>query len=208
MIRLPNHILSADFETTGIVPAYDHPTALSVVEFIDGEPTGAVFTRKLVPGVKAKISIEALMVQGMKVGDALKETLEKLFPEDAITAKECMGQLTKWTHDNNLNHVPVVAQKASFDWGFFCEKLEINRSVHMGDALSPLWICTKTLACHLWPDKTSKSLDNILIALGLEPRRSAGHDAQEDAIKCGEAYFGMRALLYAKDAPTKEPVTV
>lgn len=203
MMYLPNSVLSIDFETTGLIPNYDYPTSFSAVVFDEGEPTGDVFTRKIVPGDKAKISLEALMVQGLDLKsegfrDRLTETIKDLFPDNAVTAKECMEDFAKWSTGSGYNLLPNVAHMASFDWPFFEQKLAINRSVHLGNALSPIWICTKALACHLWPDKAAKNLDSVLLALGLPKRDSMGHDSLEDAVKCGQAYFGLKKLLEAK----------
>ncbi len=205
-MNLPDRILALDFETSGLVPAYDHPLSLTAIVFDDGEPTGEKFTRKMTPGVKCKMSFEALEVQGGSIKDnreAMAKYLERVFPDDAITAKECLVQLAEWTISNGFNTLPVVAQKAEFDWGFYTEKLCINRSVHAGNVLSPIWICTKTLACHVSPDKSGKSLDALCGFLGIPGRSTTAHDSEEDALKCGEVYFALKKLWDAKNPGIK-----
>lgn len=200
-MNLPNKILAVDFETSGLIPAYDHPLALSCVVFDNGEPTGEIFTRKIQMSDRGKISIEALSVQGANakgMREALGEELMRIFPDDAITAKECLVELQEWTHSNGFNTLPCVAQKASFDWGFFEEKLLINRSVHVGNVLSPIWICTKTLACHVSPDKSKKDLNSLCAYLGVPKRESEKHDSYEDAVICGRVYFALKTLLENK----------
>jgi DNA polymerase III epsilon subunit-like protein len=206
MFVLPNKVIAFDVESTGLVPAYDHPLSMSAIVFEDGEPTGEVFQRKMYPGMRAKMSFEALEVQGGSIKDnreAMAQYLERVFPDDAISAKECLVQFAEWTISNGFNVLPVVAQKAEFDWGFFNEKLCINRSVHVGNVLSPMWICTKTLASHLSPDKSSKSLDSLCAFLGIEGRSTTAHDSYEDALKCGEVYFALKKQWEAKTQGVK-----
>ena len=205
-MTLPNRILALDCETTGLNSMYDFINAISIVEMIDGELTGNVFTRKVRPSAKLKVSMEALQVQGLDVDadsfdpeefvQKLTSQLSNLFPVNSIPALQAATELQEWTTENGLNRVPVVAHHASFDHGFYNDKLNNTRAkVILGNALSPIWICTKTLACHVWPDKHKKDLNTCLVATGLPPRESQGHDAAEDAVKCGQLYFKLRTLL-------------
>lgn len=204
-MNFPSHVLAYDCETTGLISAYDFVTSLSVVEFIDGEVTGQMFERKVRPTAKLKLSLEAMQVQGLNLESDDLDTEEfvqqmashlgKIFPKDSIPAKQTVLELRDWSSQLKLQTVPVVAHMASFDHGFYDQK--INNTVikdYFGDALSPTWICTKSIACHLWPDKAKKDLNSCPLALGIEPRKANGHESLEDAIKCGQAYFAMKKI--------------
>lgn len=205
-MELPNRILALDCETTGLNSMYDFINAISIVELVDGELTGNVFTRKVRPSSKLKVSLEALQVQGLDIEadsfdpselvEKLTAQLSGLFPVNAIPALQAATELQEWTTTNGLNQVPVVAHHSSFDHAFYNDKLNNTRAkAIIGNALSPVWICTKTLACHVWPDKHKKDLNSCLVATGIPPRESQGHDAAEDAVKCGQLYFKLRELL-------------
>lgn len=209
-MNLPNRILALDCETTGLNSMYDFINAISVVEMIDGELTGNVFSRKVRPSAKLKVSMEALQVQGLDLEsdsfdpeqfvEQLTNQLSNLFPVNSIPALQASMELQLWTTSNGLNRLPVVAHHASFDHAFYNDKLNNTRAkAIIGNALSPIWICTKTLACHVWPDKHKKDLNACLAATGIPPRESLGHDAAEDAVKCGQLYFKLRELI-SKDA--------
>lgn len=204
---LPNHVLAIDFETTGLVPSSDYPNSISLVEFIDGVPTGARFSRRILPDAKAAINLEALQVQGLSLDtgdidpsdlvDKLAKEVARLFPANAIPAMQAMAELTDWTSQYRLSRVPLVAHMASFDHGFYDQRMNsyLFRPVHRGATLSPVWICTRTLACHVMPASARKDLNSCLAFLGLAGRESAGHDSLEDAGKCGEVYFGFRSMI-------------
>jgi len=205
-MELPNRILAFDCETTGLNSMYDFINAFSVVEMVDGELTGNVFTRRVRPSAKLKVSVEAMQVQGLDLEsdsfdpeefvEKLTAQLSNLFPPNSIPALQAATELQEWTTEKGLNRIPVVAHHASFDHGFYNDKLNNTRAkVIIGNALSPVWICTKTLACHVWPDKHKKDLNSCLVATGIPPRESHGHDAAEDAVKCGQLYFKLRELL-------------
>jgi DNA polymerase III epsilon subunit-like protein len=187
---------------------YDFINAFSVVEMIDGELTGNVFTRRVRPSAKLKVSVEAMQVQGLDLESdsfdpeelvtKLTAQLSHLFAVNSISALQAATELQDWTTEKGLNRVPVVAHHASFDHAFYNDKLNNTRAkAIIGHALSPVWICTKTLACHVWPDKHKKDLNSCLVATGISPRESLGHDAAEDAVKCGQLYFALRGLLNA-----------
>ena len=207
-MNLPNRILAFDCETTGLNSMYDFINAFSVVEMIDGELTGNVFTRRVRPSAKLKVSVEAMQVQGLDLESdsfdpeelvtKLTAQLSHLFAVNSISALQAATELQDWTTEKGLNRVPVVAHHASFDHAFYNDKLNNTRAkAIIGHALSPVWICTKTLACHVWPDKHKKDLNSCLVATGISPRESLGHDAAEDAVKCGQLYFALRGLLNA-----------
>lgn len=204
----PRKVVAIDFETTGLVPQYDSPLSLDAVIFEDGEPTGEALSLKILPSMKAKFSLEAWNVQtGIEDKldiDAMTKSLMKMFPEDAVSAREAMAQVVEWCRDTGAHDIPNVAQRASFDWGFYHEKLEAFTSVK-GCGFSPWWICTKTLARRVFPDIKPKetSLNALSIALGLGGRTAQGHDSKEDAILCGRIYF---ALL--KEVSRMEVATV
>jgi DNA polymerase III epsilon subunit-like protein len=205
---LPRRVLALDCETTGLNSMYDYINSITAVEFVDGELTGKVFSKRIKPDAKMKISVEALKVQGLELNaedfdsvafaEKVGYEIARLFPPHAIPALDAAIEFQKFTTENDLNHVPVVAHMASFDHAFYDSKLNNAKAKDLfGHALSPVWICTKTLACHLWPDKSPKKLDVCLAAVGLPPRESEGHDSAEDAIKCGQLYFRLLEMLCA-----------
>ncbi len=193
---LPSRVICCDFESTGTVPAYDHPTSLSCVVMEDGLVIDS-FTRAIMPGDKCKLSLEALAVQGASMKNAresIEKELKRIFPDDAITAKDCLIQLREWTKANGHDKLPVVAQNAPFDWGFFSEKLLINRSAHNHDVFGPVWICTIALSGHALPDAKKRNLDALLESVGLPPRPQA-HNSLSDATSCGHLYFKLKTIL-------------
>ena len=195
-MNLPNKIIACDFETTGLNPGYDHPTSISCV-VMENDVILDQFSRCIMPGDKCKLSLEALAVQGVSMKnarEAIQNELERIFPDDAITAKDCLIQLREWTKTNGYDKLPVVAQNAPFDWGFFSEKLLINRSAHNHDVFGPVWICTIALSGHALPDAKKRNLDALLDATGY-PARSGKHDSLSDAMWCGKVYFGLKTIL-------------
>jgi len=196
-VFLPRRIVAVDFETTGIT-TYDDPMALACVVLEDGEPTGEVFSCRIRPSSKTKISVEALEVQGLDLAGGIEGVLRRLFPDDALSQKDAMHQLGEWVKVNRLEGLPCVAHKASFDMMFYEDKLARNTSVYEGCPLGPIWICTKQMAKFVWPDAKKVSLNECLLVLGLPARENEGHDALEDATLCGRAYFAMRDLLMQK----------
>lgn len=201
----PDRVIALDFETTGLVPAYDHPTSLSAIVFEAGEPTGEMLSLKIQPSVKAKISLEAVAVQGGQDvfnADLLAAKIAELFPADAISARDAFVELAKWSQEVDAKNTPVVAQKASFDWGFYDERIANWSSVTKGCVLCPMWICTKTMARLVMPDLPKVSLANIALAVGIEADPKKQHESTYDALLCGHVYYRLKALL---EKPT-EPV--
>lgn len=207
MMLLPNHILALDFETTGLVPSSDYPNAISLVEFIDGVPSGARFSRRILPDATAAFSLAGLQTLGLSLDtgyvdpadlvDKMAQEVARLFPPSAIPAMQAMAELTDWTSQYRLSRVPIVAHMASFDHGFYDQRMNsyLFRPVHRGATLSPIWICTRTLACHVMPASARKDLNSCLAFLGLSGRESAGNDSLDDATKCGEVYFGFKKRI-------------
>lgn len=202
-IHLPSHILALDFETTGLSPQYDHPISIAAMEFLDGAWTGKMFYKTIRPSLKSKVSIEALAVQaGTHEDDAeyatkLSDMLRAIYGCDN-SPKDVMQEFTEWMFENNLTTVPVVAHNALFDMSFFAEKLECFTSVHKGNAISPIAICTKRLACHVFPKekpRDARSLDACLLALGLDGRAEKGHNALMDAEAAGRLYFALKEKI-------------
>lgn len=197
-MNLPDRVIAVDFETTGLIPAYDHPTSFSAVVFEGGEPTGEMLAMKIMPGLKAKLSLEALAVQG---GDdvfnpeLLSAKIAELFPSDAISARDAFLTLYEWGKTVDAVNTPVVAQKASFDWGFYDEKISNWSSVTKAAVLCPVWICTKTLARAVFPDAKSVSLAMIASAVGLEVETGRQHEATYDALLCGHVYYRLKERL-------------
>jgi len=196
----PMRIVAVDFETTGLVPAYDSPTSLDAVVFEDGEPTGEVFSRKLIPSLNSKFSLKSIAVQ---VGedcfsvDKLAESLLKVFPPDAISARQAMIELAEWVNETGVTFTPVVAQRAYFDWGFYGQWLASNTTAYKR-GLSPVWICTKTMARLLDPKSKDMGLSALAAVYGIEMDRTAGHDSQIDALVCGKVYYRLRQDLLEK----------
>jgi DNA polymerase III epsilon subunit-like protein len=194
-MNLPNHILALDFETTGLT-TYDNPTSLTIVEFQDGDPTGQVFDTKIRVPDTTKISLQAIQVQAGErlTASNIANFIKNLLPDDAPDQREAMKMLADWTQGNGLTRVPVVAQHAPFDWGFL-GNLERNTTAFKGAYISPVWICTKVLARHAFPDAKSISLDALCVALNLPRRESTAHDSKEDAILAGRVYFALKEIL-------------
>lgn len=194
MIHLPARVIAVDFETTGLVSAYDSPMAFSAVVFEGGNPTGEALTMRILPSSRTKITIEALGVQaGISPGPALAAHVSKLFPEDAVTTQEAVRNLALWSEQVDAHITPCVAQKASFDWAFYSDSFLRCTTAYTVPPLSPLWICTKSLAKLLDPKAKSVSLDALAVAYELTGRQATGHDALEDAELCGRVYFALRA---------------
>lgn len=195
MFEYPNHVLALDFETTGITQ-FDHPNSLTIAEFMDGEPTGVMLDLKIRVPMKGKLSIEALAVQLGE--DAEPEAFGRLVAQmlgaDKLNQKDAMAEVYRWSSENNLQNVPVVAQNVNFDRTFY-DMLARNTTAYKGSPLSPVWICTIAMARAAFPDQKSFSLDSLAMVLGIPPRESKGHDSRMDALKCGEVYFKLRDRL-------------
>lgn len=205
-MNLPSRIIAVDFETTGLVPAYDHPTSFSAIVFEDGEPTGEMLSMKIQPGLKAKLSLEALAVQGGEEAfnpSTLAAKIAELFPEDAYTARDAFVALHQWGQTVNAARTAIVAQKASFDWGFYDEKLANWSSVTKEAVLGPVWICTKTLARVAFPNLPKVNLAAIATACGIEVEAKRQHESTYDALLCGNVYFRLRDMLQAPTAPVQ-----
>jgi len=193
MIHLPERVIAVDFETTGLVSAYDSPMGFAAVLFDGGTPTGERYTVRITPSSRTKISIEALGVQaGVNPGHALAQHVAKLFPEDAVTTQEAVKGLADWSKGVDGENLPCIAQKASFDWAFYSDSFLRCTTAYTVPPLGPVWICTKSLARLLDPKARSVSLDALAVAYGLEGRQATGHDAMEDAVLCGRVYFALR----------------
>lgn len=204
-MNFPSRVIALDFETTGLIPAYDSPTSLSAIVFDDGEPTGEMFSVRIQPSMKCKLSLEALAVQGGEEAfnpDTLAAKIAELFPKDACTAREAFVMLQQWGQTVDAARTPVVAQKASFDWGFYDEKIANWSSVTKAAVLSPVWICTKTMARLAMPDMPKVNLASIAVACGIEVETRKQHESTYDALLCGHVYFKLKAMLEG----TREPV--
>lgn len=194
----PTRIIATDFETTGLVPNYDSPTSFDAWEFVDAEPTGEHLSLKIQPSLKTKLSLEAYAVQGGENCfdvQGIARTLEKMFAPESVSAMEAMRQIEAWSEKVGAFQIPCVAQRASFDWGFFDEQLG---RYGQRASLSPIWICTKTMAKRAFPDMTKMSLGPIATRLEIEHDAKLQHDSTYDALLCGRVYFGLKAILEAQ----------
>lgn len=195
----PNRVVAIDFETLGLNYMYDVPTSLACVVFDDGEPTGEVFQSAIRPNpAKLKLSMEALNVQGSFIGadgklnkTELFNAIEKIFPDDADDTKNTMIRIAEWAKDVDAFNAPCVAHRASFDLGFYDQHLASFTSVYVS-ALSPVWICTKTMSRAARLKGSSKfGLQETATLLGIQFDSQQGHDALYDATLCGKVYFGL-----------------
>lgn len=199
MNTYPSTYIAVDFETTGLSSQYDSPTALALVMFEGGEPTGEMCHVRIKPSIKTKLSLEAYAVQSGGIEafdpDKVADAIRKLFPADAMPMTEAMTEVAKWCKEVGAPHIPNVAQKASFDWAFWDDKMMLCTKSYSGSVLSPAWYCTKAMARAVWPDMKSVSLAPIAIACGLEAETGRQHEAVYDAILCGKVYWKLRELL-------------
>lgn len=202
----PDKIVSIDFETTGLVAAYDSPTSLDAIVFESGEPTGEALSLKIRPALRTKLSLEAFAVQAGGESafdpDKLGEHLARIFPPDAVDAKQAMIVLAEWAGDVGAHLIPNVAQRASFDHAFFDEKLGCFTSVYKDHPLSPIWICTKTMGRLAFPELTKPSLSALATAVGIECDPRLQHESKYDALLCGHVYFRLKSRL---DVPGGSP---
>lgn len=199
-MNYPTRYISVDFETTGLVSAYDSPTALALVLFEDGEPTGEAFATRIKPSLKTKLSLEAFAVQAGDDAldpDKVADHLRALFPPDAPSMVDAMRIAAEWCASVGASRIANVAQKASFDWAFWDDRMMRCTTAFKTPPLSPVWYCTKTMAGLAWPDARSGqlSLNAVCAALGIAGRTSQAHDAMEDAVLAGRAYWHLRRLL-------------
>lgn len=171
---------------------------------MEGGELISVFQSKIRPTSwdKFKISIEALSVQvdGItdpeKGADAMREWWAAMLA--APLTKNVAVDFGLWITQFEAQHLPIVAQKASFDTGFLDNWLFQQRSSCPRPLLSPVTICTQVLAQRLLPTNPKHSLDALCDHFGMGARTKA-HEAADDAIRCGQIYFHLRALTPAKD---------
>lgn len=210
-MKLPTRIIAIDFETTGLVPMYDYPTSLDAIVFEDGEPTGEAFSVKMAADPKTKISIEAFCVQSggtdiLQDVDGMAKAISRLFPPDGVARGEAMHKFALWAKSVGAFETPNVAHKADFDWAFYEQKMAINSSQYKGTVLSPVWICTKTMARRVIDDRVRHlSLSTVATHLGIEHDKAETHDSRYDAELCGRVYFGLKKAI--EEAPIPIPVT-
>lgn len=205
-MNLPTKVIAVDFETTGLNTMYDAPMALALAVIDEGTLTGEVLNILIRVPEKSKLSVEALMVQGLDIyadPSLIAKEIGRLFPAESIPQKDAMQRVAEWIDENNLRGTPCVTHRMSFDIGFYDNALARNTTVYKGSPLGPVWICTKQLANMVWPDagRGACSLDACAVALGIPGRAQKGHDALEDAKLCALVYDGLRQEL-AKVAVT------
>lgn len=203
MSLYPSRVIAIDFETLGLIANYDSPTSLDAIVFEDGEPTGEALSLKIRPSLRSKISLEAFAVQAGGEESAfdpekLHEHIKRIFPADAIPAKQAMILLDQWGREVGAHLTPNIAQRASFDHAFFDQQLANWTTVYKGHPLSPIWICTKTMGRIAFPEISKPSLATLALAIGIQVERTLLHDSKYDALLCGYVYFGLKDLLESR----------
>lgn len=191
----PKRILALDFETTGLVAAYDYIVQIGAA-VMEGDAVVDVFQSRVRPNPdKFKITMAALAVQvGDLNAEGAGEKLQEWFSAtlEADEAKDVAKAFAAWIAQHNAHTLPVVAHNAAFDHAFYGQFAHQQRKV-LTPRLSPIWICTKELAQAKLPGADSYSLDACLLAMGL-PSRPGAHDALQDAILAGLLYDKLLAL--------------
>jgi DNA polymerase-3 subunit alpha (Gram-positive type) len=191
----PSRILAIDVETTGLNSQYDYITQIGAVVMEDGNIAGEPFYTRVQPNLgKAKISLEALAVQsgdittpeGFKAATDLMQAWV-----DAPSAKDVAALFATWL---GTTPPPTVAFNAGFDMGFLSQWVFQQKASFGKTNLSPITICPMVMAKAVYPGGKQYNLDAVLILCGL-PQRPKAHDALQDAILAGQAYFVLREKL-------------
>lgn len=187
-------VVALDLETSGLSSQYDQILQIGAVVMDDGEIVGTPFYERIRPFEKFKVSLEAAGAQigspeDPDFGTNLGAWLSGLMA--APTSRDVFIKMLEWSESLGLESVPVVAHNAGFDKGFFSQWRNLYRVATAGSpVLGPTWICTMELAMTKRAELGIKKfgLDVVAAALGL-PARSDAHDALQDAILCGQAYY-------------------
>ncbi len=151
-----------DVETTGLSPALDRITEISMIKVKNGilQDEFSTLINPLIPippAVTAITGIDNLMVQ------------------NAPTAREVVPTMVEF-----LGNDIFVAHNAPFDWNFITHTVERERNILLNNPT----LCTVNLSKKLIPQLPSKSLGVVAHALGIKipSRHRASGDAYATAL--------------------------
>lgn len=203
ILRSFDRVVLLDLETSGLSPAYDYVMQIGAAVMDADLNVSATFSRRIsLAGTKAKVSLEALAVQGVDIdSEEGKEAIQKAALEavrlmlDGDPKFDVVRSFTAWAIEHQTMNLPVVGHNVvSFDSSFWSNLMFQTKSIHKGQALlSPIWVDTLDLARMVFPG-SKLGLDVVCQKLDLPPR-PGGHDALQDAILAGLAFFKMREMI-------------
>ena len=198
-----DRILAIDLETTGKHHIYDSINQLGVAIMVPGDDgTGEIEQFLQIPRIrptdlsKLKIEVAALEAQlgpldESDSGGKIAQWFNHI--QSGTPSADAAKELCSFIEKNNASALPIVAQNASFDMGFMAQWKFQQRKTFSSCPFGEMSICTMEMAKRVFKGGSKYDLDTILALCGL-PARPEAHEALQDAILCGRAYFTMSKI--------------
>jgi len=196
ILRGFDRILCLDFETSASNPRFDHVMQIGAAVMDGGEVTETFSYRISLHGTDARISLKAIEAQ---VGaqnmtpELIGKEVEKLIK--GKNRQWVMEELKAFCFAHDVYDLPVVGHNVVYyDAAFWSQLLYTStEDIRRTPMLSPIWVDTLEMARRVFPG-SKLGLDVVCQKLDLPPR-PGGHDALQDAILAGLAFYKMREML-------------